>query len=63
MNISQKEEFRYQYAGMALQAILTNKNLTSYTDSRSEYFRRDAVTLAVKFADALIAELDREDKP
>ena len=27
MNINQKQEFRYQYAGMALQAIITNSDL------------------------------------
>lgn len=72
MNINQKQEFRYQYAGMALQAMITaawsNKETQSliFESAKRHGFSslRDYLAdEAVGFADALIAELDRKDKP
>ena len=67
MNINQKQEFRYQYAGMALQAIITNSefmdSVKRISDEAQMDFKEAAASVAVEFADALIAELDRKDKP
>ena len=67
MNITQKQEFRYQYAGMALQAIITNSefmdSVKRISDEVQMDFKEAAASVAVEFADALIAELDRKDKP
>lgn len=72
MNITQKQEFRYQYAGMALQAMITavwsNKEMQDviFDAAKSHGFsslRNYLTAEAVVFADALIAELDSEDKP
>ena len=72
MNISQQDEFRYQYAGMAMQAMITaawsNKETQSliFESAKRHGFSslRDYLAdEAVGFADALIAELDRIDKP
>ena len=67
MNINQKEEFRYQYAGMALQAFITNNEFMSsvkrIADEVQMDFKEAAASVAVEFADALIAELDGKDKP
>jgi hypothetical protein len=72
MNISQQDEFRYKYAGMAMQAMITavwsNEKVQDNVIQAAK--RRGFSSLmdyladeAVGFADALIAELDRIDKP
>lgn len=49
MNISQREEFRYWYAGLAMQAVIQeNRDV------------KETVRLALEFADALIAELNKK---
>lgn len=89
MNISQKEEFRYQYAGMAMQAIILAVELSNNYNPKNDHrfkhelsgyaldlceeevmgedaveFIQDGIAkVAVLAADALIAELDRKDKP
>ena len=50
MNILQKEEFRYIYAGLAMNGILANM----------EYNQDTVVKKSVEMADALIAELEKE---
>jgi hypothetical protein len=49
MNISQREEFRYWFAGLAMQALIPENMKVEET-----------VQLAKEFADALIAELDKK---
>ena len=68
MNISQKDEFRYWFAGLALQGILSNN---TYMQKKCLELRdmglgeHDAekyiVVDAVDCADALIAELQRTE--
>ena len=71
MNISQKEEFRYQFAGMAMQAIIqasTTPLIKRDIDILFEHnpcmsIGKNIAILSLLYADALIAELDRKDKP
>lgn len=55
MNISQKDEFRYWYAGLALQAIIIAR-VTNKKDVVFDIVARESVNIA----DALIAELDKK---
>jgi hypothetical protein len=80
MNISQKEEFRYKFAGQVLPQLIDiaskldttqeidflneNQLIASLRFQLQEFEPEKACALiARKFADALIAELDRENKP
>lgn len=66
MNSNQKEEFRYWYAGLALQGLLSNTKymekkaleLKVYNLGENDMERYVAVD-AVDCADALIAELEK----
>ena len=49
MNISQREEFRYWYAGLAMQALIPENMKVE-----------EAVQQAKEFADALIDLLDKK---
>lgn len=63
MNISQKEEFRYHFAGMAMQALLEPGNtqfLRNMAFDNNKQFAEMLVENAVFYADALIAELDKK---
>lgn len=51
MNLNQKEEFRYIYAGQAMQGILSEG--VNYTE-------KSVVEASVRYADLLIAELEKE---
>lgn len=56
MNMNQREEFRYWYAGLAMQGILASPVVEGVDPNPSvEEVVRHSVTLA----DALIAELDK----
>jgi hypothetical protein len=58
MNISQKDEFRYIYAGLAMLGILASPVVEGVDPNPSvEEVVRHSVTLA----DALIQELDKAD--
>lgn len=63
MNITQKEEFRYQYAGMAMQAHISNKafmkNLEIEFEKRKNDIPKAVAAYAVDYADALIDELEK----
>ena len=62
MNINQKEEFRYLYAGMAMQALLEPGNgqfLRNMAFGNNKQFASMLVENAVFYADALIAELEK----
>lgn len=63
MNISQKEEFRYQFAGMAMQAILIGASIDGSAESvmASNNGRIGTAVIAKAFADALIEELDKKE--
>ncbi|MBQ8958084.1 MAG: hypothetical protein IJ057_06235 [Bacteroidales bacterium] len=67
MNITQKQELRCQYAGLAMHAIIANCTLMDsvirISDQELMKFEETMAITAVKFADSLIAELDREEKP
>lgn len=62
MNINQKEEFRYLYAGMALQGIiqgcLTNDPKSAKVISDEDTIKAFA-TLSKRFANALVDELEK----
>lgn len=63
MNISQKEEFRYHFAGMAMQALLEPGNAQFLRDMAFDNNKQFASMLAenaVFYADVLIAELDKK---
>lgn len=64
MNSNQREEFRYQFAGQALQGTLANVELMDsvkrVADEAQIDFKEAAASFAVEFADALIAELDKK---
>lgn len=66
MNSNQREEFRYQFAGQALQGTLANAELMDsvkrIADEAQIDFKEAAASFAVEFADALIAELDKKGK-
>lgn len=51
MNINQREEFRYIYAGLALQGILSEG---------VNYSEKSVVAASVRWADLLIAELEKK---
>lgn len=67
MNISQKDEFRYHFAGMAMQGILANSEMMESVQRVSISAQMDwkdaLASVSVEFADALIKELDSRDKP
>lgn len=54
MNSNQKEEFRFIFAGMALQVLITKGQYEPYNADK-------AVKFAVWSANALIAELDKKE--
>lgn len=59
MNMNQKEEFRYWYAGLAMQGILASPVVEGVDPNPSvEEIVRHSVTLA----DALIDELEKGGK-
>ena len=63
MNINQREEFRYQFAGQAMQALLEPGNaefLRNMAFDNNKQFASMLAENAVFYADALIAELDRK---
>ena len=64
MNSNQREEFRYQFAGQALQGTLANVELMDsvkrVADEAQIAFKEAAASFAVEFADALIAKLDKK---
>jgi len=64
MNSNQREEFRYQFAGQALQGTLANVELMDsvkrVADAAQIDYKEAAASFAVEFADALIAELDKK---
>ena len=55
MNSNQKEEFRYQYAGMAMQSLIAH----GHPDVHDP---KGCAKRAVLFANALINELEKGDK-
>lgn len=68
MNISQKEEFRYWFAGMALQAMVSNPTAEvneMLIDEEMEALDIEYIpaiaSLARCYANALIAELDKKE--
>ena len=72
MNIPQKQEYRYQFAGMAMQAMInaiwsnpTTQDEVTATAKRKGYscLRDWVADEAADYADALIKELDSRDKP
>ena len=65
MNILQKEELRYQFAGMAMQAILIGTSIDGGLAivMATNDGRKGTAVSARAFADALIEELDRRDEP
>ena len=63
MNITQKEEFLYKFAGMAMQAILASglqESPVSALSMATEQSMRGTATWALGYAKALVAELDGE---
>ncbi len=63
MNINQREEFRYQFAGQAMQALLEPGNaefLRNMAFDNNKQFASMLAENAVFYADVLIAELDRK---
>lgn len=69
MNISQKEEFRYWFAGMALQALLSNSEvleslvLIAKRTGEESFQKPEAIAvLAKSYADALIDLLDKKEE-
>lgn len=66
MNITQKQEFRYKFAGMAMQAILSSalqdKDPLSALAMMTNEGMEGTAKIAVGYADALIKELDERDK-
>lgn len=72
MNITQKQEYRYQFAGMAMQAMInaiwsnpTTQDEVTATAKRKGYscLRDWVADEAADYADTLIKELDSKDKP
>lgn len=66
MNITQQKEYRYQFAGMAMQALLEPGNAQFLRDmafDNNKQFAKMLAENAVFYADALIKELDSKDKP
>lgn len=66
MNITQQQEFRYQFAGMAMQALLEPGNAQFLRDmafDNNKQFAKMLAENAVFYADVLIKELDSRDKP
>lgn len=70
MNINQKQEFRYQYAGMAMQAMInaiwsnpTTQDEVTATAKRKGYscLRDWVADEAADYADALIKKLNTEE--
>lgn len=66
MNITQKQEFRYQFAGMAMQAILSSalqdKDPLSALAMMTNEGMEGTAKIAAGYADALIKELDYREK-
>lgn len=66
MNITQQQEFRYQFAGMAMQAILSSalqdKDPLSALAMMTNEGMEGTAKIAAGYADALIKELDERDK-
>lgn len=71
MNISQQDEFRYKYAGMAMQAMITavwsnekvQDNVIQAAKRRGFSCIRDYITdEAAQYADALVTELIAQEK-
>ena len=63
MNITQQKEYRYQFAGMAMQALLEPGNAQFLRDMAFDNNKQFASMLAenaVFYADTLIAELDKK---
>lgn len=63
MNSNQREEFRYQFAGMAMQALLEPGNAQFLRDmafDNNKQFAKMLAENAVFYADAIIAELDKK---
>ncbi len=63
MNITQQKEYRYQFAGMAMQALLEPGNAQFLRDmafDNNKQFAKMLAENAVFYADALIAELDKK---
>lgn len=63
MDISQKEEFRYHFAGMAMQELLKPGNaqfLRNMAFDNNKQFAKMLAENAVFYADTLIAELDKK---
>lgn len=68
MNICQEQEFRYRYAGQALQGILSN---TTYMEVVARQLRDNGgdglasivAEDALQFADALISEIKKTENP
>lgn len=64
MNSNQREEFRYQFAGQALQGTLANRVLFDLIKEQAEAahvdFKEAIAGFAVKCADELITELDQK---
>lgn len=66
MNITQQKEYRYQFAGMAMQALLEPGNAQFLRDmafDNNKQFAKMLAENAVFYADTLIKELDSKDKP
>ena len=63
MNSNQKEEFRFMFAGMAMQAHISNqtfmKNLEIEWEKRKTEIPKSVAVYAVAYADALIDELEK----
>lgn len=72
MNITQQKEYRYQFAGMAMQAIVSAIASSRTTEVELNESAKIAgfnklndyvAEAAVCYADALIKKLDSKDKP
>jgi hypothetical protein len=56
------DERRFQAAAMAMQSLIDNENFESWRTSYGFDMHPQTAITAVKFADALIAELERSEK-
>ena len=65
MNITQKKEYRYQYAGQALQGILSNRvlfdNLKEQAEEIGLNFKQAIAIAAIDITDVLIEEIEKRE--
>ena len=65
MTITQKKEYRYQYAGQALQGILSNRvlfdNLKEQAEEIGLNFKQTIAIAAIDITDVLIEEIEKRE--